>query len=476
MARHLLMRSGINRASTFPRWAALLGCILLASKSYAADLTPPKPDPAKPVNYIKWINETYGAGIKENAAEMYERALNKSTPFDVWNDGSLRYPWTANQKVLVWVSANREAMDLFRQAAVMPDCYFPIEDKRANTGDPRLDHMFPATALFPDFHRQRALVDALIAEGCAARRRGDETTLVKEAMSVMRFAHHLDNTAILTQWLTAGQLASNASDTLRRSMGLSSQPEILATRILSELQTIGWHRPPMKQAILSDRLVAWDYAQRLFVPSAKPGTWLVYGPLMANLTAPLPEGCGDLIDEKAYNRAREAVKRLPAIGFDTTLRQINEFYDELEQWCEKPFTLVANEADQLDATSKSDHTNPLLRILPTQLAGLRRNREHTDASRRATLLICHILIHHGKTGSYPASLNELKCADLEEIRIDPFSGRDFVYRLQPSGFLLYSVSFNMKDNGGQHDDQWPPAKDDVVFWPVPPPPKPYSPK
>lgn len=450
--------------------------LLLASAGLAADPKPPKPDPAKPVNYIKWINETLGAEIKENAADMYQRAFDKLTPFDIWNDGSLRHPWTANQKVLVWVSANREAMDLFRQAAVMPDCYFPIEDKRANTGDPRLDHMFPGTALFPDFNRQQTLVDALIAEGCAAWRRGDETTLLKEAIFVRRFARHLDNTAILTQWLTAGQLAGEANDTLRRLLGLSSQPGILATRILNELQTIGWHRPPMRQATLGDRLMAMDYAQRLFIPGNKPGTWLVYAPLMANLAAPLPEGFGDLVDEKEYNRAREALKRLPAIGFDTTLRQINDFYDELEQWCEKPFASVASEADRLDARPRSDKTNPLLRILPTQLAWYHRCGERADASHRATLLICHILIHHSQTGSYPASLDELKAADLKKIRIDPFSGRDFVYRRQLQGFLLYSAGENLKDDGGQHDETWPPTRDDVVFWPAPPPPKPYSPK
>jgi hypothetical protein len=58
-----------------------------------------------------------------------------------------------------------------------------------------------------------------------------------------------------------------------------------------------------------------------------------------------------------------------------------------------------------------------------------------------------IRLHKLRTGKYPASLEALQ---LGEMIIDPFSGKPFVYKTDPRfGFLLYSVSENRVDDGGQ---------------------------
>jgi hypothetical protein len=58
-----------------------------------------------------------------------------------------------------------------------------------------------------------------------------------------------------------------------------------------------------------------------------------------------------------------------------------------------------------------------------------------------------IRLHKLRTGKYPASLEALQ---LGEMVIDPFSGKPFVYQTDPRfGFLLYSVSENRVDDGGQ---------------------------
>ena len=58
-----------------------------------------------------------------------------------------------------------------------------------------------------------------------------------------------------------------------------------------------------------------------------------------------------------------------------------------------------------------------------------------------------IRLHKQRTGKYPASLEALQ---LGEMIIDPFSGKPFVYKTDPRfGFLLYSVSENRVDDGGQ---------------------------
>jgi hypothetical protein len=58
-----------------------------------------------------------------------------------------------------------------------------------------------------------------------------------------------------------------------------------------------------------------------------------------------------------------------------------------------------------------------------------------------------IRLHKLRTSKYPASLKALQ---LGEMIIDPFSGKPFVYKTDPRfGFLLYSVSENRVDDGGQ---------------------------
>jgi hypothetical protein len=47
--------------------------------------------------------------------------------------------------------------------------------------------------------------------------------------------------------------------------------------------------------------------------------------------------------------------------------------------------------------------------------------------------------------AYPATLAALP----SEIRQDPFSGKDLVYRRTDSGYLLYSIGQNLKDDGGK---------------------------
>ena len=67
---------------------------------------------------------------------------------------------------------------------------------------------------------------------------------------------------------------------------------------------------------------------------------------------------------------------------------------------------------------------------------------------RRRLLIAHLLlrVYYLREGSYPDSLHRLR---LEELIIDPFSGKELVYRREGDRYRLYSVDENGKDDGGR---------------------------
>jgi hypothetical protein len=56
-----------------------------------------------------------------------------------------------------------------------------------------------------------------------------------------------------------------------------------------------------------------------------------------------------------------------------------------------------------------------------------------------------------KNGHYPAALSELVPEFLNKLPIDPFSGKDFIYRVEGNGFIVYSVGFTGVDHGGVED-------------------------
>ena len=62
-------------------------------------------------------------------------------------------------------------------------------------------------------------------------------------------------------------------------------------------------------------------------------------------------------------------------------------------------------------------------------------------------------------GGYPAELDELSPVYLKAIPNDLFTGKALIYKPRSSGYLLYSVGCNMKDDGGKDRDA---DGDDVV--------------
>lgn len=50
-----------------------------------------------------------------------------------------------------------------------------------------------------------------------------------------------------------------------------------------------------------------------------------------------------------------------------------------------------------------------------------------------------------------------------KIPEDPFSGKDFIYKRQEKGFILYSIGRNMKDDGGKESPNSDPDRYDMVW-------------
>ena len=116
----------------------------------------------------------------------------------------------------------------------------------------------------------------------------------------------------------------------------------------------------------------------------------------------------------------------------------------------------------------------LLKLLAPSPNGLNRFAWGLKTHRKGLLTILAILRYQKEKSRYPARLDELVGEGyLDKLPMDPYSASPLVYKKVDDDFLLYSVGFNFKDDGGESgkDSKGRPTKwrdnGDTVFWPVP---------
>ncbi|MDD3925506.1 MAG: hypothetical protein PHT33_02490 [bacterium] len=83
-----------------------------------------------------------------------------------------------------------------------------------------------------------------------------------------------------------------------------------------------------------------------------------------------------------------------------------------------------------------------------------------QVTRQALALRCYRL----RYGAYPMQLKQLVPACLPELPLDPFTGREYVYRRQKRGFVLYSLGEDLKDDGGQDEPTKPGRLPPDIVW------------
>lgn len=84
-------------------------------------------------------------------------------------------------------------------------------------------------------------------------------------------------------------------------------------------------------------------------------------------------------------------------------------------------------------------------LTPSHTALLAR---YLEARARRRLMIAHLMlrVYRLQHGNYPDSLHALR---LDELIVDPFSGKELVYRREGERYRLYSVGQDGKDDGGR---------------------------
>lgn len=437
----------------------------------------PKPDFQTHVNYYEWFEREALQEIADNAFDLYaefmpflsdDPASQPDWPelVNMFNDQSydgppgpwdpvLRLEWEASSQ------AAQEVLSRFREAGWAEGYALrPMfgEDRMFETPDrePLLLEM-----MLPALRPHRDLAKATLADAW----RAPDGQVSPERM--------------LDAWETTLRNADHLSSgpTLIESLVGTAERALVEKSALWALQHGVFDERGLEEAL--DVLMAYDR------DDTDPAKWVRGEHAMAMQTVQYAFEPGDsdfpkvvvaetmyhLVSEDVLNE--EAVNELASMDQDDARAAVDAFDDYyrelLDQW---RIGYPEFRAADMDATAERYlHTNALTEAFLPSLSRVQKLRTRSEAFRRATQLSYATHLFKARNGRWPESLGELPEEHGQRLRIDPFTGDYFGYRLTEEGPTIYSASENGLDDGGVHSSRWDDqitndaGSDDYVFWP-----------
>ena len=372
----------------------------------------------------------------ENAAVLYEQAfiglpwgpdIRKVADFACPEEAKGRQ--VSVQDIEEILPRYQVTLRLLEQATERPACRFPVDwDAGYNATLAHLVEMRAAARLLA----ANALVDADHGNGNG---NGNGKQAIESIELILRMGDHLSPEPTLYSQLVRIHIQDIALTTLHRVVETSPVSVAEARRIYGTLRKIDNMRPFtrglegercmglwMFDAALQDRNEARELAEagwgenpaieRRLLTSRLFGLWL---PLLTQ-------------DKILYLRQCNRVVELSRKPY----REVKHQYDALQR--------EAQDAPKYAVVTR--RLSPAF-LLPTI------SRDKAIASVGVAQYGMALRAYQEAVGRYPESLAELRAKIDWPLPSDPFSGKDFIYRREGKGYLLYSIGPNMKDEGGK---------------------------
>ncbi|HNS33485.1 MAG TPA: hypothetical protein PKN36_11035 [bacterium] len=137
----------------------------------------------------------------------------------------------------------------------------------------------------------------------------------------------------------------------------------------------------------------------------------------------------------------------------------------LENYSRKPYFLVRDKYREWDRKIYQDRFHALKHIISSMtlpaLDRVLQIQANNDARLDSFKLALALKIYREKHGSYPDSLAPLVPGIIPDIPLDPFTGKDYIYRREGKGLIVYSIGPNEKDDNGINNPEQ--KQDDIAF-------------
>jgi hypothetical protein len=373
-----------------------------------------------------------------------------------------RRPWNQETlpKVAAWLEANEEPLKLIVEASQRPRRYDPLMAQ----GDP--PHIV-AVAL-PIVQRHRLPICALAARAMLKLGAGKTAEAWQDLLVCHRLARLTAQGPTIIDLLMAQAMEGITFFAEKALLGRGDLGAPAARQMLDELQ----HLPPMPR--MADVIDAGErYA---FLDTVQSTAEHGLGQLDRIIDGPSEAASDDVPLSKTLLTAAGSVM----IDWNTILAMGNAWYDRAATatrcatWPERlaAWKEISVELDRLSDNARdprslalsvlggpgravSERLGQILILLNLPCLEVvfqieARGDQNLELIRFQLLLAAYRADHD----KYPAQLSDLTPDYLAEVPLDPFTAKPLIYRLQPKGYVLYSVGVNGKDDGGlSYEDQ-----------------------
>ncbi|MFA5393919.1 MAG: ABC transporter permease [Candidatus Ratteibacteria bacterium] len=377
---------------------------------------------------------------RENAALIYEEAfkLLEGKGTDRHNkysekerelsnafkglDYSNFFQWKIEDKQRIFQIAgeNKPAYLFIKKATQVPACRFPLDYTAGNNME------------FPYHTPIRLLRGILIARTITEAEQGNYNAAVDDLLSGVQMAEHLSTEP---DTMSFSFYNGTINTFLKILQGIYdrtdlNQPQLI--RIAKKLDSIPGRESAVHAATGERACFPMSAFRMLISPRANETFWGAAPPYYAGPVLFFYRTLGNLnhkhdyivflrlseqqlnLLEKPYYQTKDVFR-----GFERNLKRLSRY---------APFTVM------FDRYYGQAFSLPIANLEALQ-----------DLAKIVTALKRYKLTH----GQYPKDLAELRPDFISELPIDPFTGRDFIYKQEGKGFILYSLGENGVDNGGK---------------------------
>ncbi|MCK4850630.1 MAG: hypothetical protein KAT11_04720 [Phycisphaerae bacterium] len=371
-----------------------------------------------------------------------------------------------------WLLINRPALDELRMGTSKPHCWFHYELAQHN-GQSGLLFSYDGqqapllNLLLPHLRKLRQVTFVLCWQMQFAAEKGNWDSVIADLRSAKALARHLMGCPALIEQLVGIAVDQRANKQLIHLLRSYRLPT-------STLQRLAQSLPPDYPIIRMDAeaIGQMDAIQWLFTDDGSgdghiiPGQCLNLNAMTSGEKIQSPD-IGEIIKYSAgsmvHSSRRETVRL-----FEQWRQRARQYYSatpyqnhisgySLNAWSNKKI--------------KENPRNFLFRILVPSLEKASWISYAGQADHQAVQTIVALLRYKADHGQFPDKLDQLVPQYLKAVPLDPFGPGPLTYKRQDDDFLLYSLSFNFEDHGGQHNKEAFRNKKesgDYVFWPPEP--------
>ncbi len=442
--------------------------VLIATPVYlvAADSLPPKPDFEKRIDYVGWMEDN-AAKPSPNAYSAYAKIM-PGLQFSKLKDGDWPKfegmitasgaeptigPWDPAEHADWEASYQRtkETLAKFKEAAKIAGFAAPIGLSRGRDD-------FGNLLIHVKVPYLQMMRDGAMGTLEAAWRRdkgGVSAAAIQDSIeTALSVAKQLEQGRLVIEFLTAAAIRAAAYKQVQWGFAHKVFTEKEARGLQTMLRKVDGAAPSYRRAILGDAAAEFEKLQYVFGPIGGGGSAHVDPKRHQQVT-----GISLGFNKMAFGSRIEA----DASGCATALSGIfTTAHSQLGRALSP-----SGMAPLHEATERASALNQLMRSLSLpDLSSFYSNCLKTETLRRGTQTMVEIFAYKGKKGKFPPKITNLNKQLMTAIGNDPMSGKPFGYEINGDGFLLYSISFDEADNGGEHREDWG-YEADYTFWPLP---------